>query len=251
MNQKVKDMFRHLYGICNEQIKCRLLYPDYFQKGREINKVCRGWSNVTQWKMFKIILSEYHIRNICVAGIYQGQDIGYIAAIAQELGIQNYHITGIDKFEDSYCADWPQEIRGKSWESAGFGKAPQLEAAISNIKKLRIHKHVTLVKSDDGRFFRNTREQFDFIYIDTSHDYKSVRNLIRLGIKKCKPGGVIGGDDYAHKSMWGVIEAVNESFRKFKLVNNYVWYANREDYIKSQDDRKSIRQRSPFRSPVK
>jgi hypothetical protein len=233
MNKKIMGMLGYVYRGYNEQIRSRFFYPDYFHDGRRINSVCIGWSYIPQWKLFKTILSNYRINTICVVGAYYGRDIGYLASIAHQIGMSDYHITGIDKFEDKYCEDWPEELRKKSWKTAGFGVAPQLEATSANMKKLGISKHVTLVKSDDKGFLSSTQKQFDFIYIDTSHDYKSVKKLIDLGVKKCKPGGVIGGDDYAtHFSTWGVNKAVAESFKEFEVVDGRVWYADPKDYIK-------------------
>lgn len=56
-------------------------------------------------------------------------------------------------------------------------------------------------------------EYFDFIYIDASHDYESVKRDIQISLPKIKKGGLIGGHDY--EETWsGVIEAVNEIFGK-------------------------------------
>ena len=50
---------------------------------------------------------------------------------------------------------------------------------------------------------------YDFIYIDGSHTYESVKRDLELYLPKLKKGGIIGGHDYSQ--IWpGVIEAVNE-----------------------------------------
>ena len=51
----------------------------------------------------------------------------------------------------------------------------------------------------------------DFVYIDASHDYKSVQADINAWYPKVKPGGYIGGHDY-RSNCPGVWRAVNERF---------------------------------------
>lgn len=64
----------------------------------------------------------------------------------------------------------------------------------------------------------------DFVMIDGSHDYDSVRADIEHWLPKIKPGGVIAGDDYS-PSWPGVVKAVDEAFgNKIRLYNS-VWYA--------------------------
>jgi precorrin-6B methylase 2 len=225
----IKDKIAHIYRkVYTEQLYSRL-YPDYFKKAKEIDSICIGGSYIRQWRLFKRILSKPNIVNICVIGVYYGRDIAYLATIAEELKIKNYHITGVDKFEDSYCEDWVEELKGKSWEDTGYGKPPNFDIVSENMKKLGINKHVTLIKSNDSEFLQNTQERFDFIYIDSSHDYKSVKNLIKLSSTKCTINGIIGGDDYESHPTFGVIQAVNESFKKFTIIDRHVWYANNGD----------------------
>lgn len=55
---------------------------------------------------------------------------------------------------------------------------------------------------------------FDFVYIDASHDYQSIKNDIMLWWPKIKANGILSGHDYCErdkeKHLWGVIQAVNE-----------------------------------------
>lgn len=60
---------------------------------------------------------------------------------------------------------------------------------------------------------------FDFIYIDASHDYKSVKEDLESWWNKLKINGIFAGHDYDNKKGYGVIEAVDEfaSKKKFKI----------------------------------
>lgn len=54
----------------------------------------------------------------------------------------------------------------------------------------------------------------DFVFIDGDHSYEAVYTDIRAWLPKVKPGGWIGGHDYANDEYkhWGVKQAVDEAF---------------------------------------
>ncbi len=65
-------------------------------------------------------------------------------------------------------------------------------------------------------------DYFDWIYIDTVHDYHTTREELMIAAKKVKNNGYICGDDYTSRSnslgiKYGVIEAVHE----FCVQNNW------------------------------
>ena len=54
---------------------------------------------------------------------------------------------------------------------------------------------------------------FDWVYIDTVHDYKTTIQELSLAAKKVKKGGIIAGHDYCQGNMitgwsYGVVQAV-------------------------------------------
>lgn len=51
---------------------------------------------------------------------------------------------------------------------------------------------------------------FDFIYIDGSHLYESVKADLEMFLPKLKKGGLMCGHDYVEYSNFGVIKAVDE-----------------------------------------
>jgi len=65
----------------------------------------------------------------------------------------------------------------------------------------------------------------DFVYLDASHDYESVRADIEAWTPKVKPGGVIAGHDYKNSMREHVCRAVDEAFgpRMLGLVSQSSW----------------------------
>ena len=52
-------------------------------------------------------------------------------------------------------------------------------------------------------------EEFDFVFLDGSHEYKDIKNDIIMYKPLVKPGGILAGHDY--RQPWdGVIQAVDE-----------------------------------------
>jgi len=153
-----------------------------------------------------------------------------MAKILNSLGRKDYIIVGVDKFEDSPCDDWSEEQRSLTWEQAGFGPAPTLAKAKENLIDLQVTANVFLVPDLDKKFLRNTHQKFDFIYLDTSHDYQTVKTTIKLALDKLNPKGLIGGDDFSDRGNWGVASAVRDSFDHFDLFFNWLWLGQAANY---------------------
>ncbi len=58
----------------------------------------------------------------------------------------------------------------------------------------------------------------DFVYIDGDHTYEGVTDDIRLWLSKVKPGGMIGGHDYANSKHPGVQRAVTERWDREQIT---------------------------------
>ena len=73
----------------------------------------------------------------------------------------------------------------------------------------------------------------DFIYLDASHDYESVKEDIETWLPKMKKGSIISGDDYV--VCWpGVIRAVNEVFSKMNKNVDIGGYVNNDNPVGTQ-----------------
>lgn len=181
-----------------------------------INKVCIGWSSQGHYDFFKNIISNDDVKNICICGVYFGRDIAYMRSIIKELGKENVKITGVDLFSPEPGTDWEEEKKNLTWEQFCGMPSPTMEKAKNNLIELGLFENVELIQSKDSDFLKNTTEKFDFIYLDTAHDYQTVKTGIDLSIKCMSENGYIGGDDFCDSNTWGVASAVNDSFESYK-----------------------------------
>lgn len=65
---------------------------------------------------------------------------------------------------------------------------------------------------------------FDMVFIDGSHDYKSVREDIIAWRPLLRPGGLLAGHDYHAKRWNGVVQAVEELVPDRKIAAGTIWW---------------------------
>ena len=131
--------------------------------------------------------------------------------------------TGVDKFSDDFCEDWPEEDKSKNWEDAGFGVAPNIDETRRHLLCVGF-SDVNLVKMHDATFMAQDNNIYDFIYIDTSHDYETVQRQIRQVKRLCHDNTIVSGDDYSDNGTWGVPKAVRDETKEHGLFLNWIWY---------------------------
>lgn len=188
-----------------------------------ISSYILGWSDERQYRFFKFILAgRPNLKDFLMLGVYHGRDIAFIQDI-----LARYHpgrvlnIVGVDRFTAERCADWPH--KAVSWEQLTKGmRPPSLESAQANVGA----PNVRLVKMDDAAYLNACPDQYDAVYVDTSHDYKSVKGLLQIVKRVCHPDAIVCGDDYSDRNGWGVATAVGESFTGFALHDDWIWCAD-------------------------
>lgn len=98
----------------------------------------------------------------------------------------------------------------------------QYETVLRNLDSVKhIVKAMKMKSADAAELYENN--SLDFVYIDASHDYESVKEDILSWYDKVKIGGIIGGDDFG----WpGVESAVLEIIHDAQPIGikNSNWY---------------------------
>jgi hypothetical protein len=192
-----------------------------------IRQTVPGYSEGTHYAFFKHLLANAPIKKLLILGVYHGRDIAYLVDIARALG-RPLQVTGVDKFSDDFCADWPKERQSLNWQQAGFGTSPSFEAAQANLARLGFSDHVTLIKERDENFLASCSDSFDAIYIDTSHDYDTVARQIRQTAGQLTDDGLLCGDDYSDQGTWGVKRAISEFLPGHVVFANWIWIGARD-----------------------
>lgn len=83
---------------------------------------------------------------------------------------------------------------------------------LENTKEYHGYFHIMPQPSEHSAGFFEDKT-IDFVYIDASHDYESVKQDLNLWHPKIKTGGTIGGHDYG----W---ESVKQAVDEFAFANN-------------------------------
>ncbi len=193
--------------------------------------ICRtipGYSDARHFQFFRQLLAHTEIESILILGVYFGRDIAFMLEAARRAG-RRVTITGVDKFSDDACEDWPQAARGLSWAQAGFGAAPSLDAATALIDRFRDGADVHLVRAQDSVYLSKSRAQYDLIYLDTSHDYETVIRQMRQAAPLLSPHGIMAGDDYSDAGTWGVCRAVSEAAPGHAVFAGWIWIATQAE----------------------
>ena len=196
-----------------------------------INHQCRGYSSASHWRFFRWVIGKYQPRSLCICGVYFGRDTAYLSHFMRQCSATSpYKIVAVDKFEDKFCEDWSEQVRHLNWQEAGFGPAPTMEQTRKNLEALQLTDSVELIAARAEDYLEKTPLLFDFIYVDTSHDYETTLKTIRLAQKRLNPGGIMAGDDYVDGGTWGVRSAVRAAFTTHEVFDSWIWVAKAADY---------------------
>jgi len=97
-----------------------------------------------------------------------------------------------------------------------YGDAKEAnKQAVANLIEYqdRIQWHFTSSEEAVKLFDDNS---LDFVYIDGCHEYKFVKQDLKLWLPKVKRGGILGGHDYSYNEI-GVVIAVGQFIREHKF----------------------------------
>ena len=201
-------MIRHLYRLLPASIRTKIYLTVLEQvKQDETRRV-----KEVEAALPHVELRPEHIENLCIlidrdAFLRGLPKHSVVAEVGVAQGDFSESILSITKPKELHLID--------SW--AHDEKYLDMREFVENrfkeeIELGQVHVHqglsiIELEKFESG--------YFDWVYIDTSHDYDSTAKELEICRKKVKTGGIIAGHDYVTGSWlgrirFGVVEAVNE-----------------------------------------
>lgn len=184
----------------------------------EVHDKVRGWSVPLHHALFASVIPRIPTDgSLLICGVYRGMDLAIMRAAGLDV-VTSISVVGVDLFSSEPCADWTQEQRDRgTWEAAGMGLPPSMESAQA------LAPAAQLVRASSIDFMNATDSRFDFIYLDTSHDYQTVWAEIKAARRILKPDGLLAGDDYGGPEHWGVRRACEELLPHHVAISSRIW----------------------------
>jgi predicted O-methyltransferase YrrM len=136
-------------------------------------------------------------------------EVGSLAGFSTRLFARHFEkVFSVDPYEAGY-----DDTNDKNSNAVRLGLARDL-FTLRFIDEPRVVQYQERSAAGCRRF---EDRSLDFVYLDGSHTYEAVAEDIRCWHPKVKPGGMIGGDDFAWE---GVARAVREALDRFEVIEN-------------------------------
>lgn len=148
--------------------------------------------------------------SILEIGVFAGRSTAHLASKIKERGLK-INFKALDHFMGS--------AEHKNWIGSEVSTNPNwlYDKCVANMIACEVDKHVDIIRAESVEYSTNVPDaSLDFIFVDGSHDYASVKHDLDVWFPKLKRGGIIGGDDY-HTAWPGVMKAVDEKFPNKRL----------------------------------
>jgi hypothetical protein len=125
-------------------------------------------------------------------------------------------------------ADQPDHYRATRDTNAHVTAEKQEQRKASAYLLAREFKgRAEIIETDSVSAAGRCPDSLDLVFIDADHSYEGVKADIKAWRGKVKPGGWLGGHDYANtdpRFAFGVTQAVDEVFEKVELGANFTWW---------------------------
>ena len=196
----------------------------YQRDAKQLCSVVQGWTSAATYGLFHSVIEELPDgSNALICGVYHGADLRLMIDIAARLG-KKIEFYGVDIFSNIINDDWSpaQLAKGDTWEDALGLPAPSMANSLINCPE------ASIMRSDSVHFMEKCNViKFDWIYLDTAHNYEHVANEIRAAKNCVKPDGLMSGDDFlpGYQTNWGVDKAVQELLPEYTVVGGRAWFA--------------------------
>jgi hypothetical protein len=155
----------------------------------------------------------HFIRLIRDRGLESGIEVGvgfggHAEAILDQTPVAE--LVGVDPYEHRADYDDPMNLPQEQFENLfwyAMGRLSRFGARYGHLRAFSTQAAPLIT------------EQADFVYLDADHSYANVAADLNLWFPKVRPGGIIGGHDYALAQFPGVKQAVDEfcAVRRLRL----------------------------------
>jgi hypothetical protein len=179
-----------------------------------------GWF---QWRSAQEEAVQWFPEHSCFieVGTYLGRSICSLGEVVQQSG-KSFTVIGIDTCRGS----GPEGPRQKNYHAAAVEQNGGTFAGTlhKNILECGYGELIALLITDSltaSRLFGDA--SIDWVHLDASHDYASVKADILAWLPKVKPGGWLSGDDYDEVKWPEVIRAVSEVLPEVKPWSTQQW----------------------------
>jgi hypothetical protein len=183
--------------------------------GLNINKMIyekiEGWFNYETF--YDAVLQRFDNAVFVEIGAWKGKSIAYMAEKIKDSG-KNIKFFAVDYFlgspESEAHTNDPDIVNGTLYQTY-----------LKNIEPLK--DYVTTIKGDSKEVYNMFEDKsIDFLFIDGSHTYESVKKDIELWLPKVKH--VISGHDYDWQSVAKAVDEIFPERRLWGMEGNYfIW----------------------------
>lgn len=179
----------------------------------------RGHFGKNQSEGLTYLIGAYRVKTVVEIGSYLGASTRFIAKLLPQDG----KVYAIDHWLGN--SEWQNKPGFKNEQPLLYQKF------LSNIVQENLCEKIIPIKMTSIEASRNFNDIPDLIFIDGSHDFKSVYKDICAWYPFVKNKGILCGDDYnwgKHKPVrLAVLRFAKEHNLQVKTINNWIWYYER------------------------
>lgn len=165
------------------------------------------------------LIKKHNLKNGCEIGVFFGS---HLEKMLEQTSVDKLY--GVDAYLGKYI-DYGLKPRTNS---KGITKPGQWHQSSADLLYFLVNKRLSrwgsrlsLIRNLSTEAAKSFNPgELDFIFIDASHDYESIKKDLESWYDKVRDGGIVSGDDYNRKAFPGVVQAVDEFFKEKKLQIN-------------------------------